>query len=461
MKYLVSVTGIVAVVITGCGGGVEQAQPRRSAPAITGGYGYGGAVAGAEARPADQVQVLEANYYGRRALKMTNGLVTVVAVPELGGRIMEYKIGSKPLLWVNMAELQQAGKAKSGESERVWRNWGGYKVWPAPQERWGGPPDPPGSQLDGGSWVGRIVKPRGEEGQIELVSPADTSVTGLQITRRVTMYKGTTRVKIDETFKNTTSHDIRWSIWAIAQVPGSLSAEERFSQDARIYFPLNPTSRFTGGYRSIISRPSNQWRVLNGGIVEVSYQHELAKIGADSTAGWLAYVDDRHDWAFIQRFNVEPGAEYPDGGCTTEVFTSDNLPYMEAEVLSPLYTIRPGEEATFSLDWYACRVSGPIREVSEIAALHEPPALSRKDSSLLLTGSLGVFAPGTLRVTPLDAAGKATSKPLDKTVSPTEIVSLKETIPAQDKAPARVSVELERDGKPSPIASISVNAEAK
>lgn len=446
----------------GCGGGVEQAQPRRAVPSITGGAEYGYGTSPASARPADQVQALEANYYGHQALKMTNGLVTIVAVPEFGGRIMEYKIGAKPLLWVNLAEVKASlptermsgPAAKRASGQRAWRNWGGYKVWPAPQERWQGPPDPPGSMLDGGRWVGRIVKPRGKVAEIELVSPADETVTGLQITRRVSMEVGSTHVRVEEIFKNVSGRAIEWSIWDVTQVPGSLAPDERFSEDARIYFPLNPDSRFAGGYRSLIDRQTSQWRTLDGNLLEVAYNHELGKIGADSTAGWIAYVDGRHQWAFVKRFTVEPTATYPDGGCTVEVFTSDALAYMEMEVLSPLRKLEPGEEMRFTEDWYATRLGAPIRDTSDVAAFTEPLRVEEKDGKRVVVGMLGVFAPGKLLIQPVKADGKPAGKAIEKAVSPVQLVRLSEVIEGAGEV-ARVGVSLRTGEETWQIATLS------
>jgi hypothetical protein len=441
---------VILLGMAGCGGGVQQAQPRRTVPSITGGYGYGSEADVSSVKAADQVQVVEANFYGHQALKMTNGLVTLVAVPEFGGRIMEYKIGSKPLLWVNLSEVEaarpvreQAGDANSAAS-RTWRNWGGYKVWPAPQIRWQGPPDPPGSALDGGRWVGRIVKPRGSVGEIELVSPPDKAVTGLQITRRVTMEVGTTRVRVEEIFKNVGSQPVEWSIWAVTQVPGSLAPEEAFSEDARVYFPLNLQSRFQGGYKQLIDRSSSQWRVIDGNLMEVSYKKELGKIGADSAAGWIAYVDDRHDWAYVKQFEFQPGATYPDGGCSVEVFTSDKEAYMELELLSPLQKLAPGAEMRFAQEWFAARVSAPIRQVIDGAAISEPLQLEVRDGKTWVVGLLGVFQPAKLQIMALDENDKALGNVVEQAVSVAEPVRLSTEVEVPKEA-AAVKVKLVAD----------------
>ncbi|MCD6352084.1 MAG: DUF4380 domain-containing protein [Armatimonadetes bacterium] len=437
------------LVVAGCGGGVEQAQPRSSVPSITGGYGYGGSVSAQQVKPSAQVQVTEADFLGHRALKMTNGLVTVVAVPDLGGRIMRYDLGPKPFLWVNTAEVQSAPSAgpkatppaAAPGGKRVWHNYGGYKVWPAPQSRWHGPPDPSGSQLDGGHWVGRIVKPRGDVGEIELVSPADKTVTGLQITRRVTLRVGSTELTVTETFKNVGARPVEWSIWDVTQVPGELSPGEGPTEDARVYIPLNPSSSFDGGFKELLAGGSGQWRRLDDGLLQVSYAGKLGKIGADSTAGWIAYSDARDDWAFVKRFDVTPGATYPDGGCTVEVFTSGELHYLEVEVLGPLTRLAPGKQTSFTEHWYAARVGAPIRQVTDGAVIAQPLTLQKKKGKLHLVGSVGVFQPGKLDILLLDQGGKPVGTPISIAASPVEKLALDRELSAPAEA-AAVKVKL-------------------
>ena len=64
------------------------------------------------------------------------------------------------------------------------------------------------------------------------------------------------------------------------------------------------------------------------------------KFGLNAEDGWLAYVN--HGVAFIKNFAHLVDAEYPDNGCSVEVFTNNNM--LEIETLSPLYVLSPGEE---------------------------------------------------------------------------------------------------------------------
>ena len=47
--------------------------------------------------------------------------------------------------------------------------------------------------------------------------------------------------------------------------------------------------------------------------MRVNYQYQVGKIGLDSPAGWVATVDGASGAVFVQRFQFEPGKEYPDG----------------------------------------------------------------------------------------------------------------------------------------------------
>jgi len=449
----------IVVAVAGCGAGPSSTrQTSRQQPTIR------GTSFPQQLEPASQVSVYEDDYHGWPALFMKNGLVTVVAVPAIGGRIMEYKLGSHPFLWVNDAEFGKTYDAPQTEEEQQWHNYGGYKVWPAPQTRWGGPPDPLGSALDGGKWTGKITAHSGQIGEIELVSPADEDVTGLQITRRIQMSAGTTRVVVTEIFENVSDEAIEWSIWGVTQVRGSLSSSEKFSEQARIYFPLNPDSRAPDGFWYFTKGPSDQFQRLDDGkLMQVSYGFEVSKIGADVADGWMAYVDDMHQYAFVQRFEARSLGEYPDQGANVEVYTSgEDFAYMEMETLSRLHKLQPGETVSFSQQWYATSLAGPIRETTELAAIRQPLRLEDTEGGLQITGELGIFAPGTLEINLTDDAGRTVGEPLATvTVSPAQTVVLDQIVTTQPEASALVLTLVNDRGTPlGEVASVSLATQA-
>ncbi|MFQ5865563.1 MAG: DUF4380 domain-containing protein [bacterium] len=338
-------------------------------------------------------------YQGWSAFKLSNGIVTLTIVPDIGGRVMEFNLGGHPLFYVNPAEFGKLYAQPETEAERVWHNYGGYKTWPAPQSRWGGPPDPPGSLLDGGKYTGRITQKAGHVAEVEVVSPED-EVIGIQFIRRTKIQKGTTHVLAHQTMVNISDKPVTWSIWDVTQVPAKLTADEDFSKQAWIYFPLNPNSIHEKGYRLLDGEPVNpEWHPnVVPGIMGVQFHFIKGKVGSDNNGGWIAYVDQVHNYAYVKRFKFHPEAEYPDGGCASEVWCDYQLPYMEVEVLSPLKELAPGESYSFDVDWYSARCPGPIVDANELGVVNQPLEADVTDDTVNVTGVFGVFYSGNASV---------------------------------------------------------------
>ena len=71
------------------------------------------------------------------------------------------------------------------------------------------------------------------------------------------------------------------------------------------------------------------------------------KLGYASAAGWLAYWRD--GILFRKSFDLNPGAIYPDGGCSAEVYCGDR--FVELESLGPLVSLAPGMETQLTEVW--------------------------------------------------------------------------------------------------------------
>lgn len=434
-------------VLGGCGGSLGQGASLAShgdeRPAISGSAGDV-----SSARADTRAVASETTFNGWKALTLSNGLVTVTAVPTVGGRILEYKLGSQALLWQNPKEAGKLYEAPRTKEQRAWHNFGGYKVWPAPQSEWGGPPDPLGSSLDGGRWDGHILISSGDSAVIEMTSPEDPAVTGLQITRRVTLFVGTTHVQIRETFKNVSKREITWSIWSVTQVPGDLRGDGKPSSQAKVYLPLNPKSKQAGGYYAFPDYRADEWKkIAQDKILETTYQGKPGKIGADSDGGWVASVDDLHGVTFAQTFAYNPEGTYPDSGSTVEVWTNPgDLPYMEVEVLSPLTKLQPGESFSAERNWFCAKLGGPVVKVTDVAALKTHPSAAKQGKQIVVTGEIGVFAPGdvALAFTGADGVSLGLSKPVSLT--PVSAGSLKITADLPDGATKAMLVLLDPKG---------------
>src|SRR5205085_2335542 len=141
---------------------------------------------------------------------------------------------------------------------------------------------------------------------------------------------------------------------------------------------LNPASRFSHGYNVLYGARDNPQWCTDSSNFRAKYAGLLGKVGLDSQSGWVAFNDD--DWVFIHQFDVQPGATYPDGGATVEIWTHGpgiaagvdfgqaqlRGEFMEMEVLGPLQPLMPGEQTSADLVWAACRCPGPIVDVTSV-----------------------------------------------------------------------------------------------
>ena len=397
----------------------------------------------------DMLTATRGDFRGWEACILRNRFVRLVAVPAIGGRVMAYDLGTHDFLFV---DPDLAGKLFTPEENQgdgslaAWKNYGGDKTWPAPQgwdtaDQWHGPPDP---VLDSGRYTLDELGSDGAEAVVAMTSPPDAR-TGIQICRRLTLSRGSSRVRLELSFRNVVDWPVRWSIWDVTQ----LRADRTLPDGARAHdptcvvtAPLNPASRFRRGFQVMFGAEDNpQWQV-EGGLFTAPYLWQIGKVGIDSPAGWIAFSHGSQGVAFTERFTFEPDGAYPDGGATVECWTVGagqvaNLDYadsgiflMETEVLSPLYTILPGEEATFALEWGSCRCPGTVVDVSEAGCVTQPLSARLADGAVHLSGQFGVFDEGLLDIVWLDARNRRLHRESVARVNPLAAVHVDSTLPS-------------------------------
>jgi hypothetical protein len=412
------------------------------------------------------------DFCGWPAVRLANSLIQLVAVPAIGGRVMAYDLGEHPFLFVDptlAGKLFTAEEHQGDGSLAAWKNYGGDKTWPAPQgwdddTQWHGPPDP---LLDSGVYRLGALDLSDTRCALRMDSPPDLR-TGIQIRRGFSLAPRSTRVLVDLTFCNIGARSVRWSIWDVVQLSAARTLPDgSFGHDPSccVTAPVHPDSRFAQGYNVMFGAPDNpQWQVQDG-LLRASYQWQIGKVGLDSPGGWVAFHHGSRGVAFVERFAYWPGAEYPDGGATLECWTVGagevgNLNYagsgiylMETEVLSPLYTIPPGETAGFSLEWGSCALTGPVVDVQAGGCAAERLTVARENSAVRLRGQFGVFDTGELQVVWRHPDGGEEWRETLGAVTPRQGVLLDA---ASAAPPPRAKVELyviaEGDGRPRLLA---------
>lgn len=373
---------------------------------------------------ASDCRIEHISFHGWEAVRLSNGLVSLVAVPDVGGRIMAYNLGDYPYLWFdrNLAGKLFSAEENMGDGSIVaWKNYGGDKTWPAPQgwdspDQWHGPPDP---VLDTGRYALEILDSPAAAASIRMESLPDPR-TGVQISRQVTLHAGGGRVSLHLEMTNVSDEERSWGIWDIVQVDAARSdddGQETHNDQAWLYVPTSPDSRFSRGFNVMFGEEDNpEWQPeVRPNLLGAQYLYQLGKIGIDSTAGWIAFVNQSTDFAFCQRFAYFHGEEYPDEGASVECWTTGhgepvggldfgklNLFHMEAEILGPLRSMAPGESQSLDIDWYVARCPGPIVNVTDAGCANQRLKAESIDAGIRLTGVFGLFHLGNVQLVWLD-----------------------------------------------------------
>jgi uncharacterized protein DUF4380 len=353
------------------------------------------------------------NYLGWRTLRLSNGLVELFVQPELGGRIIQLCLGSHDFLYVNPRHRGRIYGPEENCPAAGWKNYGGSKVWPAPQgwltrDQWPGPPDP---VLDGGSYACRVVEESAATAALYLESQHD-EYTGLTLAREIRIWADASTVEILHKMRNTSSRRVRWALWQVTQ------------QDASRHLVVYARAR---RYRQMFGdKPFTQIELSREqGLWKLEYANQVAKFAVEAQEGWIVALKPQERVALVEEFRLFPGRDYPDGapiefwvngegtftlpGGRIDMKADPNGcdPLIETEVLSPLAELAPNEEYTFPVTWHATTAAAcGVAAVNPVALVSQPLSIRSVDGQMRVTGLYGLFQSGKLELTTFDRGGK-------------------------------------------------------
>ncbi len=413
--------------------------------------------------PSFGAKIESTKFDGWKAYRLTNGLVTLYVTPEIGGRAIQLELGDHAYFFVNKALEGKVLPESQDNLKSGWANYGGDKVWPAPEgwmndDEW---PSIPYYVLDGSRFKSEIVKNTPEEVAVRVTSPPDPR-TGVQFIRTFHVYAGTTRVRVDQVMRNISQRRIRWGIWHLIQNDASDARDpSKPNPDLYVYIPLNPHSMFPKGYYHPYGdarNPSYQ-TIDHGHMLLAHYIYMVGKVAADSNAGWYAVVNGQKNTCLVETFKYFPGQEYPDNA-SVETWNEgpghisrgpffqtlpDNpkeTPYfVETEALSPYATLDPGQQYEFTVHWAPTRLPNPIVKAVWVGAISKPLSAEVSGHQVTLKGVFGVFVPGTAEAVFYNPMGAELGRQELQAVDPRRVFRLDKTLPLPADA-FRVSVRV-------------------
>ena len=301
------------------------------------------------------VTAVVTNYHGwDNSVSLNNGVVEAVVVPAVG-RLQQFRFAgdTNGALWENPRTL---GRPATGSG--FYPNFGGDKAWPSPQSEWGWPP-PKG-------FDGTVNTVSFTNGVVTLVTPVDATY-GIRTTRIIELVPNEPTMRVRTIFERTAeSSKTSLGVWIDCQATVAI--------DSRCYAPVPKSSIFPNGYTTTGSAQftaalplgfTNANGLISFGVNSDRVNH---KVGFDGSTMLLVGP------SLSLRLDVPrvPGATYPDGNSSTEVYTAGADHYFELEMLGPLA---------------ALPVGGKIEYVTIYSLFHRTEATTDAEAQKVLSGN--------------------------------------------------------------------------
>jgi hypothetical protein len=281
-----------------------------------------------------QVEVRREAYQGwpeAVRLEAPRAKASLIAAPDVGGRLISYGLGGRNLLFENPDYL---GKTLDNTAPGTLdQGYIGYNIDLGPEVR--------GISKHLALWVGKYSA--AVDGSTLTLKSAVDPVTRMEITKQVEMDPLDGSLRITQAMTNRGDKDASYCLW-----DRTLCAGGGFA-----LIPLNASSRFPSGWSLMKNgkyqpeNPSHPGVKLLDGVLVAKAEGPSSKLGADSDGGWIAYVSGKQ--LLVKYFPYYPGASYTDGGNSVELYFDPKV--AELEPLSPEVTVAPGRAYEFMERW--------------------------------------------------------------------------------------------------------------
>jgi hypothetical protein len=267
------------------------------------------------------------------ALTAPDAKIKAVIIPSIGGRIVHYGPDD-----ANIIFEVPGSDGKTLANQKSWFWVGGYQCDIGPETR-----GLPGHDK---MWAGPHKWQAPAPYSVAATSEPDAA-TGLQQDKEITLDPKTGALTIRQRMKNVSDRETNFCLWDRTLCKGGGFA----------FFPLNKKSRFASGWTLRIKQKGpDAYNVTNpslanvkvlDGVLVAECTGKEGKLGADSDAGWIAYV--RGKQLLIKCFPYFADGNYTDAGNSVELYWSPQV--AELEPLGPEIALKPGAEYVFPETW--------------------------------------------------------------------------------------------------------------
>lgn len=281
----------------------------------------------------------------KNCVELRSGDFKLMVTTAVGPRVMGGFIGKSR----NIFHVDPLLAGTSGAKE--WVNYGGHRLWHAPEAK------PRTYAPDDGKASATELK----DGSV-LFSAGTEKSTGIYKSILIKSLGGN-KFRVEHRLRNDNLWEVELAPWALSvMAPGGTAIaplnKAPFALLPNTFFAFWPYTdpadrRVTFGHDFVLLRQTSGMKPF--------------KLGFNCEHGWLAYANG--GTLFVKTFKHFVDAEYPDNGCSVELYTNSAM--LEAETLGPLYALAPGEEISHIEEWLG--IVGPEKIVTEKEAAEYLP----------------------------------------------------------------------------------------
>ncbi len=272
-------------------------------------------------------------YYGYTdCIQLSNDHVTAVLCPAAGGRVLEYSLDGKNMLYLPPGN---EGWRYSPDSKRGPMDAGRFDIGPEKTVR-------RGRILWMGPWKGEITGDR----SARMTSEFDPT-SGVRLVRDFQLDPTSSLLRCTQTIINESESPVSLCHWSRTFAIGGGIA----------VVPRSPRGRFPKGVvmypngKAITIDPKDPSIHVSDEAVVISAAPEFPKLGFDSHAGWLAYLAPNNQM-FVKRFRTFPNRAYNEFAALTISVWYPDREMVELEPIGPAENLSPGQRASFTEEWW-------------------------------------------------------------------------------------------------------------
>lgn len=275
------------------------------------------------------------NYNGApNSIRISNCHVELILTTDFGPRIMRYaRLGSddKHNLLATVPELNVSSDLG------VWHIRGGHRLWHAPESI-------PRSYVPDNDPVGVEVD---ADGTVKLIQPLEQP-TSIAKEMWVRLSDDSSEVTVTHRLTNKGHWAVPLAAWGVSVM--NTHGVAIFPQEPYVSHSdcIDPAHTLTLWSYTSMADPRWMWGNRFITLTQDTDSKLPVKVGFQNRAGWVAY--SHQGGLLVKRFDYDPDATYPDGGCNVESFTNES--FLEIETLGPLTTLAPGKTISHVERWY-------------------------------------------------------------------------------------------------------------